>query len=164
MGEQDIERLYPVYRACTDFCKLAELPFRFKEDLGDFETAIGFTEDGDEFGNLLLTLYHPPYSKNWNKAETIICPDILDYQHKIIIEFEEETGPRKAGEKYARKGHGHEGDLDTKRDSRRNEFYQLAGFKVFRLWESTFKNENWKAKLFEFLIDCWNKSLEASKN
>ena len=38
---------------------------------------------------------------------------------------------------------------------RKNEFYQLAGFRVFRLWESVYKNENWKVKLFEFLINCW---------
>ena len=146
MGNQDLERLYPVYRACVDFSKLADLPYSFKEDSGNYETAIQFQEG--------LSI-HPPNAKNWDTNPDIICPDILDFEHKIIIEFEEETGNRKSGAHYARKGHGHEGDLSTKRDTRRNEYYEQYAFRVFRLWETTYKNENWKIKLFEFLIGCW---------
>jgi len=152
LGEADIERLYPVYRACTDFCKLAELPFSFQEDTGDYETAIEFKGEYHS---------HPPWSEDWKTNPHIICPDILDYDNKIIIEFEEETGSKRPGARLARKGHAHEGDLDTKRDSKRNEFYKQSGFSVFRLWESTYLTENWKAKLFEFLINCWKKSLES---
>ena len=155
MGEQDLERLYPIYRACTDFCTIAELPFSFKEDLGDYETIIAI--NGNDW-------YRPDPKQDWNSiCGEIFVPDIIDYSNHIIIEFEEETGPRKSGSRLARKGHGHEGDLDTKRDTKRNEYYKQAGFSVFRLWELTYKNENWKAKLFMFLLECWEKSLEAKQ-
>jgi len=146
LGYADIERLYPIYRACTDFCKLADLPFSFKEDLGDYETIIAI--DGNNW-------YIPEKTQNWdNTIGQVFCPDIIDYSNHIIIEFEEETGPRKSGAHYARKAHGHEGDTDTVRDTKRNEAYKAAGFTVFRLWESVFKTQNWKLQLFEFLIKC----------
>lgn len=152
MGLADIERLYPIYRACTDFCKLAELPFSFKEDLGDYETIIAI--DGNNW-------YIPDKTQNWESViGTVFCPDIIDYSNHIIIEFEEETGPRKPGSKLAQKGHGHEGDADTVRDKTRNDAYKKAAFRVFRLWESTFKNKNWKLQLFEFLINCTKRSME----
>lgn len=146
MGNQDLERIHPVYRACVDFSKLAELPFSFKEDSGNFETAI-------EFNNNLSI--HPPNANNWDDGNfDIVCPDILDYRHKIVIEFEEETGNRKCGAHYAKKGHGHKGDPDTKRDNIRNKLYEKYCFRVFRLWESVYKKENWKKKLFTFLMEC----------
>lgn len=94
MGNQDLERLYPVYRACVDFSKLADLPYSFKEDSGNYETAIQFQEG--------LSI-QPPNAKNWDTNPDIICPDILDFENKIIIEFEEETGNRKSGAHYAKK-------------------------------------------------------------
>lgn len=148
MGVQDLEKLYPIYRACTEFCKLTELPFTFKVDSGNYETAIEF-QDGFHI--------HPPKSKNWDNT-TILCPDILILSCDNIIgviEFEEETGNRRTGAYLAKKGHGHEGDLDTKRDSRRNELYKITGFRVLRIWESHYNhNTIWKLKLFQFLIDC----------
>ena len=155
MGNQDLERLHPVYRACVDFGKLAGLPFEFKEDSGNFETAIEFLEPLGTTDIEMLG-HHPPISSDWKGHPNIICPDILDYKNRIIIEFEEETGNRKPGARYAKKGHGHEGDYSTRRDTRRNEYYKLAGFRVFSLWESVYKNENWKKKLFAFLLDCDN--------
>lgn len=148
MGVKDLERIHPVYRACVDFCKLASIPFTFKEDLGDYETAIQFKEIAyQEFVDT-----HPPYSEDGETNPEINCPDILDYTNKIIIEIEEETGPKRSGAKYARKGHGHQGDPDTVRDTKRNAHYK--NFRVFRLWESVLKKENWHIQLFEFLIDC----------
>lgn len=150
MGYQDLERLYPIYRAITDFCKLADLPYSFKEDLGDYETIIAI--DGTNW-------YRPNPTENWNTViGDVFCPDIIDYFHHIIIEFEEESGPKKPGAHLARKGHGHEGDIDTVRDTKRNELYQNAGFRVFRLWESNFKTTNWKIQLFAFLINCAKKT------
>lgn len=152
MGIVDIERLYPIYRTCTDFCKVANLPFTFKEDLEDYETIIAI--DGSNW-------YRPETTENWETVVgNVFCPDIIDFDNKIIIEFEEETGPRKPGAKYAKKGHGHSGDTDTVRDQKRNQSYNNAGFTVFRLWESAFKNENWKLQLCEFLTSCYKKSLE----
>lgn len=160
MGEKDIERLHKVYRACVDFTKLAELPFTFKVDSGNFETAIEFFYDDDEKWHTL----HPPSSQDWQTNPTIICPDILImdcFQPLGVIEFEEESGNRRSGAKLARKGHGHEGDLDTKRDSKRNEFYKNAGFRVLRIWESHYNhNAIWKLKLFRFLMDCTKEKIK----
>lgn len=156
MGERDIERIYPVYRACTDFCKLSGLPFSFQQDSGSLDTMIEFVEKDDT----VIAVY-PPESKNWDESKQngthLYNPDICDIENKIIIEFEEETGPTRPGAKMARKGHGHQGDYDTKRDTGRNFYYSQAGFSVFRLWESTYKSENWKIQLFDFLIQCWKK-------
>jgi len=153
LGEKDYERLYPIYRASIDFCKLAEIPFTVKIDSGDYETAIQFkdTDDG-------VFATHPPFSEDWRSNPEIICPDILIlFGTEIIgvIEFEEETGPRKTGAHMARKGHGHEGDIDTKRDTRRNDYYTNAKIHCLRIWES---NERWRLELFEFLIKTWNQS------
>lgn len=151
MGIKDLERIHPVYRSCIDFCEVIELPYKFKEDLGTYETAIEFVEFAfEEYAH-----YHPPISENWETNPEINCPDILDYDHKIIIEFEEETGPRKNGAHLAKKGHGHEGDLDNIRDSKRNLHYK--DFRVFRLWQSVYEKEQWKIKLFEFLLSCYKK-------
>ena len=118
-------------------------------DRGCFETAIEFFYDIDE----KIYHTHPPKSAGWSTDPHILCPDILDYDNKIIIEIEEEPGPRKTGAKYARKGHNSEGDLDNKKDAERNRHYK--DFRVFRLWESTLKNENWQVKLFQFLINSY---------
>jgi len=152
MGIQDQDRLQPVYRACVDFCFIAQIPFKFKVDRGCWETAIEFFYDIDE----KIYHTHPPKSPGWSTDPKILCPDILDYDNKIIIEIEEEPGPRLKGAKMARKGHSREGDLDTKKDTERNRHYK--DFRVFRLWESTLKNENWQIKLFLFLINCYQKN------
>ena len=150
MGKQDIYNIHPIYRACIDFTKLSELPFTFKVDSGNYETGIVFNIETKSYRR------HNSF-ETWQDItypEVMTCPDVLDFDHKIIVEFEEETGPRKPGAKYAKKGHGHEGDYNTTRDNLRNDAYLAAGFVVFRLWESTFKNKNWKLQLFEFLISC----------
>jgi len=104
IGVQDLERLFPITYFCRDFCKEHNLPYTFKADLGSYETGIEFMPiDG-----VMIRCIHPPRSKNWNESKTagneIKCPDLLDYSHKLIIEMEEETGPRKPGAKYAKKG------------------------------------------------------------
>ena len=156
MGEKDYESLSKIYRFATDFCNLADLPFHFKVDSGRRETIIVFNlETGAS--------RQPDPRENYDTLrypEKDLVPDIADYSHKIIIEYEEETGNKRSGAKLARKGHGHEGDNDGKRDSRRNECYERADFKLLRIWESNFKKSNtWKIVVTEFLIDCWRKSL-----
>ena len=47
------------------------------------------------------------------------------------------------------------GDLDKKKDDRRNDCYDKAGFRLLRVWESTFKKEGiWKKELETFLSEC----------
>jgi len=152
MGIQDIERIHPIYRTCVDFSRLAEIPFTFKVDSGNYETAIQFKDKYHA---------HPPWSEDWKTNPEIFCPDILDYDHKIIIEFEEETGPRRTGAYLAKKGHGQEGDMDMKKDTRRNELYKMAGFRILRIWESHYNHSIiWKLKLFQFLIDCSKETIQ----
>jgi len=138
MGIVDYENLHKIYRICVDYCKQEKIPFHFKIDSGTYETAIEFWAIG---------YYHPPRSKNWEELKKqgneIKCPDILDFENKIIIELEEEPKPGK-------KGHTKESDTDEHRDM----LYRIAGFRVLKIWETEYKNGNWKKQLFEFLIDC----------
>jgi len=157
MGGKDLHRIYPVYRACVDYTKKEELPFTFKQDSTKWRTALQFFNTYDKSNNLFMTCEHPPFAKDWDDVPTIFEPDILILKNNKplgVIEYEEETGKRKSGAHYADKGHGHEGDPDNKKDSRRNEYYDRAGLKVFRLWDSVYKKEDWKAKLHKFLIEC----------
>ena len=140
MGEIDIENLMKIYRECVSLCKEHQFPFTFQVDHGTYETAIEFIGSKS---------YHPPISKNWNQTPDIFCPDLLDYYNKIIIEYEEEVGKRQTGAKLARKGHHREGDMDTKRDVRRNLYYNNGKFRVLRIYESDIL---WQKKLANFLM------------
>ena len=140
MGEIDIENLMKVYRECVSLCKEYDLDFTFTVDHGTFETAIEFIGS---------TPYHPPLSEDWRDKPIIFCPDLLDFSHKIIIEYDEEIGPRRTGAKLAKKGHNREGDLDTKRDHRRKLYYRDGEFRVLRIYEADIM---WRKKLAEFLL------------
>ena len=140
MGEIDIESLMKIYRECVSICKEYHLSYSFRVDHGTYETAIEFIGSKS---------YHPPISENWNQNPEIFCPDLLDYENKIIIEYEEEVGERRPGAKLARKGHHREGDLDTKQDVRRNSYYNDGAFRVLRIYESDIL---WQKKLVDFLM------------
>jgi len=105
MGIVDYENLYKIYRTCVDYCKVEKLPFHFKVDSGTYETAIEFTAIG---------YHHPPRSKSWKELKEqgneIKCPDLLDFENKLIIEYEEEPKPGKIGGKLGKKGHTSESD------------------------------------------------------
>lgn len=145
MGVKDSDALHAIYDKAKTFCKANDLPYSFKVDNGDYETAIEFTYEDAKWHTA-----HPPISKNWDSNPTILCPDILDYEHKLVIEFEEEPGPRKSGAHYAKKGHSREGDIDTKKDIRRGDYYSWGKFRVLRFYEADLKEENWE-KLYKFL-------------
>jgi len=141
MGEADIENLHKVYRICVDYSKLIGKGHKFRVDNGSFETALEFTQ---------FNVHHPPISKNWNNHPLIIVPDIMDFNKKLIIEYEEESGNRRTGSYLAKKGHGHEGDLSTKRDVRRDTLYEKHGFILLKIWESDDIKKT-KEKIFKFL-------------
>jgi hypothetical protein len=160
LGNADIHNLNKIYIFANDFCQLASIPFRFKEDSGNYETAIIINELG--------YFRRTKPSDDWEKIKTyphnprMFVPDLIDFENKIMIEFEEETGNKRPGAKLARKGHGHAGDLDGKRDSRRNEMYALSGFKLLRIWESELTISTvWKLIVIEFLLKCFREILEA---
>jgi len=140
MGQVDLENLFEIYYETLLITKKHKLPYCFKVDEGTYETAIEFVENKS---------HHPPISQNWKTNPIIFCPDLLDYYHKIIIEFEEEVGKPRSGAKLAKKGHNREGDFDTKRDERRNTYYDEGGFHVLRIWKS---DDSWRIKLKSFLL------------
>jgi len=139
MGQQDIAALFVIKEEIKKINKKNNLHNTFKVDLGNYETALEFV------GSMV---FHPPISKDWSTNPVILCPDLLDYQNKLIIEYEEEVGNRRTGARLAKKGHNREGDEDNSRDARRNKFYKRGGFHVVRLWES---DKNWEETLENFL-------------
>jgi len=140
MGQVDIQNLFRIYDEANSIIKKHSLLLHFMIDHGSYETAIEFIGERS---------FYPPISKNWDTNPDIFCPDLLDFHNKIIIEYEEEVGNPKSGAKLAKKGHNREGDVDNKRDSRRNEYYAQCDFKLLRIWES---DKDWKEKLENFLI------------
>lgn len=151
MGEVDLAVLHPIYRECVDLNKDHGWDFKFKVDSGDFETMIQFFE-GD-IPNGPLAFAHPPIAKDWDEMDICNAPDILDFEHKIIIEFEEESRPGKRGGKMGKKGHW----ADSKRDAARDDHYKRAGFRFCKIWESEYNKGPWNLKLFHFLADCYCK-------
>ena len=144
MGKVDIENLFRIYNAANSIIKKHSLLISFKIDHGTYETAIEFVGEKS---------YHPPISKNWDLHPDIFCPDLLDWHNKIIIEYDEEVGEPKRGSFLAKKGHHREGDMNNKRDTRREKFYKHRGFHILRIWES---EKCWKEKLEKFLVDLKN--------
>lgn len=152
MGEKDLNNLFKIYNEIRLLKKEYNLPLNFKIDKGSFETAIEFIDDKP---------YHPPKSKDWSTNPIILCPDLLDYQNRLIIEYEEEVGNRRTGAKQAKKGHNREGDIPNKRDARRNDYYQKGKFSYFQIWES---DEKWKIKLKNFVISKFGNSKNMKLN
>lgn len=140
MGHKDLMSLHRIYEKIKIITKENNLPYNFKVDDGDWETAIEF---------IGVKSYHPPISVDWSNNPQIFCPDLLDYENKIIIEYEEEIGNPRTGARLATKGHNREGDLPNKRDFKRNEFYKGGNYTLFQIWKS---DENWEQKLERLLI------------
>ena len=157
MGERDIVALNKIYRFSNDFCKLSGIPFHFEEDSGNYQTAIVFDEEE-------ISFRLPETHENWDNVhhpQTMVCCDILDFSHKIIMEYEEEGQKHLSGARLARKGHGPEGDIPNRRDTKRNEFYANNEFSFLRIWEAQFKVEIiWKIKVIEFILVCYTEFLE----
>lgn len=140
MGHKDLMSLHRIYERIKIICRENHLSYNFKVDDGSWETAIEFIGERS---------YHPPISVDWSNNPQIFCPDLLDYENKIIIEFEEEIGPPRIGAKLAIKGHNHKGDLPNKRDFKRNEYYKDGNYTLFQIWKS---DERWAQKLEKLLI------------
>jgi len=144
MGHKDLVSLHKIYERIKIISKENNLSYNFRVDDGSWETAIEFIGEKS---------YHPPLSADWSNNPQIFCPDLLDYENKIIIEYEEEVGNPRSGAKLARKGHNREGDIPNKRDSKRNVFYADGNFTLFQIWDS---DEDWAQKLEKFLITHTN--------
>jgi hypothetical protein len=148
MGQSDIDKLNQIYTICNQTANLLDLQFQFKEDSGNYETAIGITEDGHMERPLIDSTW-----KAYKNNKKLFCPDILDYSNKIIIEYDETPGQPRRGAKLARKGHDPDGmDLRT---STRDLYYALAKFRVLKIFDYEFHDSRWKIKLVQFLIKCF---------
>lgn len=155
MGVQDIHKLNQIYLVCNQTAKLLDISFHFKEDSGNYETAIGITEDGH--------VERPLQDSTWiayKNGKKLFCPDILDYDNRIIIEFEETPGKPRPGAKLAKKGHDWDGN--DVRTSTRDCYYAIGKFRVLKIFDHEFTNSKWKIKLVQFLIKCYLNPLEAT--
>lgn len=152
MGVKDADALHKIYEIAKLYCKKYKLSFTFRVDNGDYETAIEFFFLG-EAKTPEWEVIHPPRSEGWLSNPTIFCPDIMDWNHRIIIEYEEEGQKRLSGSRLARKAHGPAGDVTNDRDERRDNYYKWGKFRVLKFYEADLKEQNWE-KLYQFLLDC----------
>lgn len=149
MGIVDIVILNEIYQECNRLEKIWKWGFEFKQDSGSYETAILIHDNGE--------IHSPNTICKYEKDEyKIFVPDIMDLENKMIIEYEEEAKPMK-GPKIRKRGHWDE----SKRDTRRDESYHKAGFRLCKIWESSFKDNSWKTKLFQFLSNCYRNQTTA---
>jgi len=162
MGHKDTVALHKIYDIARFWCKKHKHPYQFRVDDGDYETALEFFFLG-EAKTPQWEVIHPPRSLNWDSNPTIICPDILDYHSKIIIEYDEEGGQKRPGATLAPKGHGPEGDILTGRDERRGDYYSFGKFRFLRFYEKDLREENWE-KIYSFLLDCVVEDMKNSQD
>lgn len=141
MGHKDIEKLYQIYQEIQRLNKKHNWTYQFKMDSGDFETRIDIDTDGD-----------------WRKGDgrlpqdgyEIWCPDLIDFDAMIIIEYEEEA--KKHSGFFGSKLHkGHFEELENPRDQERNLYYQMAKFHQLKIYERQMKDGTWKMLVYLFL-------------
>ena len=161
MGVVDLVVLDDIRQTIKKLEKENGWGFTFKIDLGTWETGLEFWEMG---------YYHPPKSNSWEEVaeneNEIKCPDLLDFEHRIILEYEEEPTAGKSSGKLGKKGHTEESEKDTNRDR----LYRIGGFRVFKVWQSEYKKlktngsyeweskekqKEFEKKLWKFLCDCY---------
>lgn len=139
MGHKDLNKLHRIYRYIQQLNKEKNWNFIFRVDNGSYETRIDCHESGHVvLGNGQLPLIG--YEMN--------CPDLLDWNHGIIIEFEEEARSN-TGFMKAKKHKGHTEYTNTK-DTKRDSHYKK--FILLKIWESDIKSSLWKRKI----ISCLN--------
>lgn len=162
MGEVDVVVLDDIRKITKRLDLENNWGFKFKIDLGTWETAIEFT---------VIGYNHPPKSKSWEESKEagneIKCPDLLDYDNRIILEYEEEAKPQR-GSKIIQKGHTEE----SNRDYHRDQLYRIGGFRLFKVWQSEYKKlksngayeweseekqKKFENKLWKFLCNCYCK-------
>lgn len=142
VGNNDYESLHLIYSFADRFSKLMNYPYHFKIDSGNFETAIIIDETG--------SVERPKAATSWktlSQTQNLFVPDILDFENKIIIEYDELEGEPRSGAKLAKKGHNADG-LD-KRTANRDLYYGIAKFHVLKIFDS---DDDWREKTVRFLM------------
>lgn len=147
MGIKDLVPLNNLVNVCRQLEREYNWGFVFAWDQGTYETAIGISEEGH--------LEKPLTDTNWDRYKSrwrLFCPDILDYSNRIIIEFEESPGKPRSGARLAKKGHDPDG-MD-KRTSNRDLYYELAKFRVLKIFDFE-DDKTVKKKIKQFLVKCY---------
>ena len=141
MGEKDLVSLHKIYEEAQAMSYSENLGFNFKVDDGQFETRIDIREDG-----------------SWNKGDgklpligsKMLCPDLIDFNKKKIIEYEESAAAN-TGYLKAKRNKGHS-EVTNKKDTDRDLYYKIAGFDLLKIWDYELKDDGlWIPKLFKFL-------------
>lgn len=163
MGIKDLVPLHAIYDEIKSLEKEFKWGFDFKVDNGSFETAIEFRDAWKNHQEEYIQCWHPPMSRSWDEAKesgTVIrCPDLLDWHHKLIIEYEEAPGPRRSGAKLAKKGHGLEGDLTNDRDKWRDTYYRLTGFTILKIYQLNYEDDSYKFIIKDWLLKQFVKTI-----
>ena len=156
MGQVDIVIINEIYQYCNSLERQWNWGYHFEQDSGAWETAIEFFDDTEHDGvTAMVHAVHPPTSSDWSILSSVLVPDILAFNDRMIIEYEEESKPMK-GPKIRKKGHWEE----SKHDAERDDFYFRAGFRLCKIWESSFKDGSWKRLIFVFLTNCYRNQIK----
>ena len=135
MGINDLDRLSEIAKYANSF------GFHFLMDTDTNHSNIGMMID--EYGKTRrYPLSQEQVKELTKKGYKPFVPDLIDYHAKKIIEYQEESKPNR-GPKIIKKGHDEFSDED------KDLYYQLAGFKQIKIWESDIY---WMEKIQLFLI------------
>lgn len=141
MGHRDLENLFIIYEEIKRLNKKHEWKYNFKVDSGDFETRVDIDTDGE---------WKRGDGKLPSNGFEIYCPDLIDFNNQVIIEYEEEAKPN-TGFFRGKLNKGHFRELLTPRDELRDWYYTQAKFAFLKMWETDFQDGKWKAILYQFL-------------
>ena len=136
MGEQDLDRIDVITKYANSF---PSYNFEMDTDTKNSRNTMLISEYG--------VIVRPPISEEValqlrKDGFRPFVPDMMDFRNKKIIEYQEEPTAAKSGGKLGKKGHDEFSDED------KDLFYQLAGFKQLKIWES---DVNWMEKVESFL-------------
>jgi hypothetical protein len=134
MGISDLDRLSEIAKYANSF------GFHFLMDTDTKNSNTGMVIN--EYGKIRrYPLSQEEVRELTKQGYRPFVPDLIDYHAKKIIEYQEEPLPNR-GPKIVKKGHDEFSDED------KDLFYQLAGFKQLKLWES---DKFWTEKIDLFL-------------
>lgn len=146
MGITDYDNLKLIKQWSKEYNLINSTKFDFiiDTDTKEGKTRIMINEVGDcEKRPFLTEKEAHTYRQNGYK---MCVPDLMDYERKLIIEYQEEpkgrVGILRRRGKIRKKGH------DELSDTMKDEFYALAGFTQLKIWESSTTK---KQDLFDFL-------------
>lgn len=133
MGYQDFDRLHEIYTYIFNAHGLT-----FEVDSGRKETVVFI----DEYGNWTRPEQFRDHHYYTSQGFQQFIPDLMFIDRKknlvIVIEYQEEPTPNRGYLKAKRGKKGH--DEYSTHDRNKDLFYELAGFKQIKIWES---DQNW---------------------